>query len=268
MPPKRGRGRPPSHHTDDPVILQRRQRQADLARQSYHRRKAAHAVRTQVTVEQLQQGEFIVDFAFTHEDAALTPTQLPPDVKLAQDPKNARLQCDAVEADEHEVLYQGQEQDQYQGQEQDQQQDQQQDQDDDYNYDSDYYHITTPTLQRHIHSTHLRSSSVNEQEDQDQIQGQDQDQVQDLDHFLDAYYDSNSGPSLDPDVARMIEIFSKQPVRNSHLPVVADDEILDEVSPGPSPDNGHQMDDQGIDDGHDSAEDSEDSDNTEGIPYD
>ena len=63
-----------------------------------------------MTVEQLQQGEVIVDFAFTHEDATFTPTQLglrvPPDVILAQDPKNAHLQATAVEVDEHEVLYQ------------------------------------------------------------------------------------------------------------------------------------------------------------------
>jgi hypothetical protein len=79
--------------------------------------------------------------AFTHEDAAPTPTQLglrvSQDVRLVEDPKNS-LQCEAVEVDEHEELYQDQqEQDQYQYQEQD----------DDYNYDSDYYQVATPPIQ-------------------------------------------------------------------------------------------------------------------------
>src|SRR5271154_3404896 len=128
MPPKRGR--PVSHHTDDPVILERRRKNAERQMQYYNRKKAAQAVNTPVKVEQLQQGELIIDLGFTNEDAEPTPSQLglrvPPDVRLAEDPSNS-LQSGAVEVDEHEGLYQDQEV-----------------RNDDY---TDYYQVTTPPRQ-------------------------------------------------------------------------------------------------------------------------
>src|SRR5271154_6870848 len=128
MPPKRGR--PVSHHTDDPVILERRRKNAERQMQYYNRKKAAQAVNTPIKVEQLQQGELIIDLGFTNEDAEPTPSQLglrvPPDVRLAEDPSNS-LQSGAVEVDEYEGLYQDQEV-----------------RNDDY---TDYYQVTTPPRQ-------------------------------------------------------------------------------------------------------------------------
>jgi len=119
MPPKRGR---PPLDTDDPKTKHKRQKNAARAKRFYIRRKASRAARTLVTHEQLQQGEAIIDLAFTHEDAVPTPTDLglrvPPGVILAQDPKNAHLQATAVEVDEHDMLYHGQDQDTYQDQDQ------------------------------------------------------------------------------------------------------------------------------------------------------
>jgi hypothetical protein len=54
MAPKRGR---PISHTDDLVILERRKKNAERQRQYHNRKKAAQAVNTPVTTEQLQQGD-------------------------------------------------------------------------------------------------------------------------------------------------------------------------------------------------------------------
>src|SRR5271163_3356160 len=138
MPPKRGR---PPLDTDDLATIQRRQKNAERARRFYNRRKASHAAITPVTHEQLQQGEAIVDLAFTHEDAVPTPTEVglrvPPGIILAQDPKNAHLQATAVEVDEHDMLYHGKDQDTYQDQDQGHDQDQGQDQEQDTNQGQD-----------------------------------------------------------------------------------------------------------------------------------
>jgi len=134
-------GRPISLDTDDPVILRRRQRDAERARQSHYRRKAAREATIAVTLEQFQQSQAIVDVPFIEEDATPTLPQLgirvSEDILLGQDAENASLQCDAVDVEEHDALYQDQEEEQRQhdqqlnqqlNQQHDQQLDQQHDQ--------------------------------------------------------------------------------------------------------------------------------------------
>jgi hypothetical protein len=93
MAPKR-RG-PTSPNTDNLVIQQRKQHATERARQYRSRKKAAKAVNTLVTEEQLQQGEVIVDLGFTDETAVPTPPQLglrvSEDIRLPEDPRNSLL---------------------------------------------------------------------------------------------------------------------------------------------------------------------------------
>lgn len=102
---KRGR---PTVESEDPAVRQRRERTAQRNRNYYARLRAARAAVTPVNVPQLQQGERIVDLAFTDWDAAETLAQLglrTQGLTLAQDPNAARLQADAVPVDEHDALY-------------------------------------------------------------------------------------------------------------------------------------------------------------------
>lgn len=106
MPDKRDR--PQSLRIDDAAAARRRQLTAERTRQWRDRQRAARAATTQLTPEQLQQGEQIVSLAFTDEDAAETLTQLGlrvQGVTLAQDAGAAHIQQGAVAVNEHDQLY-------------------------------------------------------------------------------------------------------------------------------------------------------------------
>ena len=106
MPQKRGR--PMSELTDDSTLNRQRQLAAARMRDLRDRRRAARGVTAQPTPSQLQQGERIIELGFTDQDAAETLAQLglrTQGLTLAQDANDARLQQAAVPVDEHEGLY-------------------------------------------------------------------------------------------------------------------------------------------------------------------
>jgi hypothetical protein len=103
----RKRGRPVLRDTDDPVILQRRQRAADRVRQHRRNRQLVAAI-AQQTLPQSQQAEDIADRPFEEIEVAQTLAGLGlrvQGVTLAQDTIDAQLQQDAVHVEEHEALY-------------------------------------------------------------------------------------------------------------------------------------------------------------------
>jgi len=104
---KRGR---PLLYTNDAAVARRRQlataRQRDY--RDRQRLKATPAAARVIIPRQLQQGERIMDFAFTDVDTAETLTQLGlrvQGVTLAQDPANTRLQHGALAVNAHDALY-------------------------------------------------------------------------------------------------------------------------------------------------------------------
>jgi hypothetical protein len=104
------RGRPVSTDTIDPAVIRRRQLTAARVRQHREKNRATADI-TPPTRQQLQQSEVVIDSPITNIGAAQTDVNLGlrvGDLPLPQDRNNATLQRDAINVDEHDILYHGQ----------------------------------------------------------------------------------------------------------------------------------------------------------------
>ena len=103
------RGRPILEDDRDAATELRRMRTRERMRQLRQRQREANNSTLARSTEQLAQGEQIINFTTsTEEDAAATLLQLGlrvQDLTLPQNPAEADLQRDAVDADEHHELY-------------------------------------------------------------------------------------------------------------------------------------------------------------------
>jgi hypothetical protein len=103
------RGRPISNDTTDPAILRRRQQTAARMRRIYEQRRLARVADSQPpTQQQIAQAEAIVELPFEDHDAAQTLVALGlrvQNVVIAQDTADAQLQQEAIEVNEHNILY-------------------------------------------------------------------------------------------------------------------------------------------------------------------
>ena len=103
------RGRPILEDDKDAATELRRMRTRERMRQLRQRQREANNSTTVRSTEQLAQGEQIINFTTSsEEDAAATLLQLGlrvQDLTLPQNPAEAELQRDAVDADEHHQIY-------------------------------------------------------------------------------------------------------------------------------------------------------------------
>jgi hypothetical protein len=103
------RGRPILEDDKDAATELRRMRTRERMRQLRQRQREANNSTTARSTEQLAQGEQIINFTTSsEEDAAATLLQLGlrvQDLTLLQNPAEAELQRDAVDADEHHQIY-------------------------------------------------------------------------------------------------------------------------------------------------------------------
>jgi hypothetical protein len=105
-------GRPVSNHTKDPVIIKKRQRQAELSLQSYHRRKAMKPVKVinkkekKEKEKELQRGEMMINLWGREEEEVVVVKE--PEVEEVQgreEVKEPDMKGGGEEVQEVEEMY-------------------------------------------------------------------------------------------------------------------------------------------------------------------